>query len=465
MLNLLVNGNNQHKDFDNMQLILLSGGSGKRLWPLSNNARSKQFLPVLASPNGGMESMIQRLVRQINASSLNAEITVATNTGQRDSIISQLGEKVKIVLEPERRDTFPAIALSVSYLALEKKCPEDEVVVVMPCDAYTESGYFEVIGKMAEAVRQKAADLVLMGIAPTVPSEKYGYIVPETSVSNNGEWIAVKRFAEKPNAEKAAELIKEHAMWNGGVFAFRLGYLMDIVKKYIKAASFEDMVARYAELPKISFDYEVVEKAESVAAVRYNGLWKDLGTWNTLCEELPESYFGKVVAGDGNVNVHAINELNIPMFVSGLKDTVVAASADGIMVSGKEESEKIKDYADQLITRPMYEERRWGTYKVLDAVTYKDGRESLTKTITLNPGKHISYQIHHHRKEVWTVVEGEGEFVLDGERKTVHPDDVLVIPVGHSHAIKAGPKGLTFIEVQIGSPLIEEDIERFDYQW
>lgn len=448
-----------------MQLILLSGGSGKRLWPLSNNARSKQFLQVLASPDGEKESMIQRLVRQLHSSGLKADITIAACKVQKDSIISQLGEKVSIVLEPERRDTFPAIALSVSYLALEKKCPEDEVVVVMPCDAYTEEGYFEVIGRMAEAVKQKAADLVLMGIAPTVPSEKYGYIVPETSVSNNGEWIAVKRFAEKPNAEKAAELIKEHAMWNGGVFAFRLGYLKEVVGKYITTNTFEDMVTRYAELPKISFDYEVVEKAKSVAVVRYDGLWKDLGTWNTLCEELPESYFGKVVAGDGNVNVHAINELNIPMFVSGLKDTVVAASADGIMVSGKEESEKIKDYADQLITRPMYEERRWGTYKVLDAVTYKDGRESLTKTITLNPGKHISYQVHHHRKEVWTVVEGEGEFVLDGERKTVHPDDVLVIPVGHSHAIKAGPKGLTFIEVQIGSPLIEEDIERFDYQW
>lgn len=409
--------------------------------------------------------MIQRLVRQIYSSGLNADITIATNTGQRDSIISQLGEKVKIVLEPERRDTFPAIALSTIFLAMEKKCPEDEVVVVMPCDAYTEEGYFEVIGRMAEAVNQNAADLVLMGIAPTAPSEKYGYIVPETSVPGNGQWIAVKRFAEKPSAEKAAELIKEHAMWNGGVFAFRLGYMEEVVGKYINASSFDEVVNRYSELPAISFDYEVVEKAKSVAVVCYDGLWKDLGTWNTLCEELPESYFGKVVAGEGNVNVHAINELNIPMFVSGLKDTVVAASPDGIMVSGKAESEKIKDYADQLITRPMYEERRWGTYKVLDAVTYKDGRESLTKTITLNPGKHISYQVHHHRKEVWTVVEGEGEFVLDGERRTVHPDDVLVIPVGHFHAIKAGAKPLTFIEVQIGSPLIEEDIDRFDYQW
>ena len=209
----------------------------------------------------------------------------------------------------------------------------------------------------------------------------------------------------------------------------------------------------------------MAEKAESVAVVRYRGLWKDLGTWNALCEELPEDYFGKVVVGNGNSNVHAINELNLPMFVDGVKDVVIAASPDGIMVSGKEESEKIKDYADRLITRPMYEERRWGTYRVLDSVTYEDGRQSLTKSITLNPGKNISYQVHHHRTEVWTVVQGEGTFVLDGEKRSVKPDDVLVIPVGHYHAIKAGDEPLTFIEVQVGCPLIEEDIERFEWEW
>lgn len=450
-----------------MQIILLSGGSGKRLWPLSNEARSKQFLPVLSTPHGGKESMIQRVVRQISTSKLSAQVTIATNAGQRDSILSQLGEDVDMVLEPERRDTFPAIALSSSYLSQEKRCPSDEIVVVMPCDVYTEDGYFDVIARMADAVARGVADLVLMGIHPTSPSEKFGYIVPDLAAvqNNDAKSIPVKRFTEKPDAEKARALLSEHALWNGGVFSFRLGYLMDIVKKYVKADSFEEMHARYAELPKISFDYEVVEKAGSVAVVRYEGSWKDLGTWNTLCEELHENYSGKVVAGVNNENVHVLNELNLPIFVDGLADAIVAASPDGIMVSSKESSERIKEYAEQLRARPMYEDRRWGTYRVLDSFRYSSGQESLTKTITLHPGKSISYQKHHHRSEVWTIVDGIGEFVLDGSRRPVKPGDVLEIPIGSQHAIKAGDSPLTFIEVQIGSPLIEEDIERFDYQW
>lgn len=451
-----------------MQLILLSGGSGKRLWPLSNDARSKQFLPLLASPDGGMESMIQRVVRQIREAKLTDNITFATNAVQRDSIINQLGEDVNLVTEPERRDTFPAIALATSYLAKEKKCNDDEVVVIMPCDVYTESKYFANIAKIVKAVENNVADLVLMGITPTYPSEKFGYVVPEsTQLSEsvfNKDCLRVARFTEKPNEEKAKELLKQNAFWNGGVFAFRLGYMMNIVNQYIQTDTFQETHKRYTEFPKISFDYEVAEKAESVAVAPFSGEWKDLGTWNALCEELPSTHIGNVMMGDNNVNTHAVNELGIPVFCNGLKDVIVAASPDGIMVCDKQDSEKIKDYVNKLTTRPMYEERRWGTYRVLDNVEYEDGTRSLTKTIHLNAGKNISYQLHHHRSEVWTCVEGEGIFVLDGERKEVKRGDVMNISVGHLHAIKA-TTDLTFIEVQIGNPLVEEDIERFEYEW
>ena len=451
-----------------MQLILLSGGSGKRLWPLSNDARSKQFLPLLASPDGGMESMIQRVVRQIREAKLTDNITFATNTVQRDSIINQLGEDVKVVTEPERRDTFPAIALASSYLAKEKKCDDDEVVVIMPCDVYTESKYFTIIAKMVEVVENNGADLVLMGITPTYPSEKFGYVVPKSDKSEeavfNNEYLRVARFTEKPNEEKARELLKLNAFWNGGVFAFRLGYIMNIVNQYIQTETFCETRNRYTEFPKISFDYEVAEKAESVAVVPFSGEWKDLGTWNALCEELPSTQIGNVMMGDNNDNTHAVNELGIPVFCNGLKDVIVAASPDGIMVCDKQDSEKIKDYANKLTARPMYEERRWGTYRVLDNAEYEDGTRSLTKTIHLNAGKNISYQLHHHRSETWTCVEGEGIFVLDGERRKVKRGDVMNIPVGHHHAIKA-TTDLTFIEVQIGNPLVEEDIERFEFEW
>ncbi len=448
-----------------MQLVLLSGGSGKRLWPMSNNARSKQFLSLLEKEDGTMESMVQRVVRQVREARLTKDITIATNAAQLDIITSQLGESVSVVTEPERRDTFPAIALAASYLKLSKYCADSEVVVVMPCDPYTEAGYFESIGRMAECVMQDAADLVLMGITPTYPSSKYGYIVPQTiQESEEKKFMQVARFTEKPSVEVAEELLNQNALWNGGVFAFRLGYMMNIVRRYIVPDSFDAVRVRYTEFPKISFDYEVAEKASSVAVVPFTGKWKDLGTWNTLADELRSPVLGNAVMGPHCADTHVINELQLPVYVDGLKDVVVAASPDGILVCGKEYSEDIKSAVENISRRPMYEERRWGTYRVLDYSAYECGCHSLTKSITINPGRSISYQIHHHRSEVWTFVQGEGIFVMDGKEKRVRAGDTVVIPVEHYHAVKAITP-LTFIEVQSGNPLVEEDIERSEWVW
>ena len=447
-----------------MQLVLLSGGSGKRLWPLSNNARSKQFLPLLEKEDGTMESMVQRVVRQVREAHLTDDITLATNASQLDIIINQLGDSVSVVTEPERRDTFPAIALASGYLKLKKGCPDDEVVVIMPCDPFTEAGYFETIGRMVRCVEADVAELVLMGITPTYPSEKYGYVVPVTDHLMAEGSRAVSKFTEKPNVERAKELLGMGALWNGGVFAFRLGYMMEIAQRYVKADSFEEMRSRYSEFPKISFDYEVAEKADSVAVLPYSGQWKDLGTWNTLTDELHHHIIGNAVMGLRCTNTHVINELQYPIYVDGMEDTVIAASPDGIIVCRKKYTEDIKKAVDHLTPRPMYEERRWGSYRVIDDTTYADGRHSLTKSLTINAGKNISYQVHRHRSEAWTIVEGDGIFVLDGTERKVTPGDTVVIPVNHYHAIKAITK-LTFIEVQTGNPLVEEDIERTVWEW
>ena len=414
-----------------------------------------------------MESMVQRVVRQAREANLTTHITLATNVSQLDIITNQLGDQVSVVTEPERRDTFPAIALATSYLSLAKKCPDDGVVVIMPCDPYTEIGYFETIARMVECVQNDVAELVLMGITPTYPSAKYGYVVPQPTANGQEPTVnslPVARFTEKPTVAVAEELLKQGALWNGGVFAFRLGYMMNIVRKYITSASFEDTRSRYSEFPKISFDYEVAEKAQSVAVVPFTGQWKDLGTWNTLTDELRQHTIGNAVLGPKCENTHVINELQNPIFVDGVKDIVVAACPDGILVCAKKETENIKKYVENLTPRPMYEERRWGTYRVLDDTTYSDGSHSLTKSITLKPGKNISYQIHHHRAETWTFVQGEGIFVLDGVEQYVKAGDTVHIPVEHYHAIKALTE-LTFIEVQCGNPLIEEDIERFEWDW
>lgn len=447
-----------------MQLVLLSGGSGKRLWPLSNNARSKQFLPLLEKKDGTMESMVQRVVRQVREAHLTDDITLATNASQLDIIINQLGDSVSVVTEPERRDTFPAIALASGYLKLKKGCPDDEVVVIMPCDPFTEAGYFKTIGRMVRCVEADVAELVLMGITPTYPSEKYGYVVPVTDHLMAEGSMAVSKFTEKPNVERAKELLGMGALWNGGVFAFRLGYMMEIAQRYVKADSFEEMRSRYSEFPKISFDYEVAEKADSVAVLPYSGQWKDLGTWNTLTDELHHHIIGNAVMGPRCTNTHVINELQYPIYVDGMEDTVIAASPDGIIVCRKKYTEDIKKAVDHLTPRPMYEERRWGSYRVIDDTTYADGRHSLTKSLTINAGKNISYQVHRHRSEAWTIVEGEGIFVLDGVERKVGPGETVVIPVNHYHALKALTT-LTFIEVQTGNPLVEEDIERSEWKW
>lgn len=445
-----------------MKIILLSGGSGKRLWPLSNDTRSKQFLKLLTSPEGTKESMIQRVVRQIKSASLTDDIVIATGISQKDAIENQLGESLSVVTEPCRRDTFPAIVLACSYL-VSKGMPADEPVVVMPCDSYTEDKYFGVIGRMAEAVERGVADLVLMGIKPTYPSSKYGYIVPVHSDYCEGEAVPVKRFTEKPDVPTAEKLIEEGALWNGGVFAFRPGYLMDIADKVMPGMDFVQLRESYSELPKISFDYQVVEKAQSVAVVQYEGRWKDLGTWNTLTDELDESAFGNVLTSDCDGS-YVINELEIPVVCIGLKELVVAASPDGILVSERRLSENLKSLVDGIGKLPMYEERRWGEYKVVDYIDFPDGTSALTRQIKLRAACSISYQRHAHRDETWTFINGEGEVVVDGERRKVGPGDVVTIGKGHLHAVRATTP-LSYIEVQQGPDLIAEDIERFDYTW
>ena len=333
----------------------------------------------------------------------------------------------------------------------------------MPCDPYTEVGYFETIRRIADAVKNNVAELVLMGIKSTYPSTKYGYIVPANNVQNKGAF-QISRFTEKPDMMTAEKLISEGAFWNGGVFAFRLGYMIDIIARYIKADTFAEIRSRYGEFPKISFDYEVAEKAQSVAVVPFTGEWKDLGTWNTLTDELSEHTIGNVVMDDESENTHVINELELPVMCIGARNLVIVASNDGILISDKSKSENIKTYADRLQRRPMFEERRWGEYKVVDTEEFPDGYKSLTKQLKIKSGKCISYQVHRHCDKVWTFIDGEGELVLDGIRSIVGRGDTVTIKKGIKHAVRA-ISDLTFIEVQSGALLVESDVERFEWIW
>lgn len=431
---------------------------------MANDARSKQFLKILPGPKENEpESMIQRVVRQIKESGIKADINVATSISQRDAVTSQVGEYVNIVTEPSRRHTFPAICLACEYLSKVKECPDSEVVVVLPCDPFTEIGYYDTIMQMTQSLQHSFYDLILMGIPPLLPSSKYGYILPDSKK----ETLPVKpvvRFKEKPDVNEAKKLIEQGALWNAGVFAFRLGYLLKLSDGYILEDSFQKYLENFDKYPETSFDYEVSEKVKNMGVIKYTGKWKDLGTWNTITDELEGFEFGNVTTDGSPRNTHILNELNIPMLCLGTQNLIVAASPDGIIVSDKSKSETVKQFAGKLKQRPMYEERRWGTYKVVDYVEFPDGFYALTKQLTINPGASISYQKHSCRDEVWTFIDGEGEIVLDGIRTPVKRGDVKYIPKGQLHALKANTS-LTFIEVQHGSTLIEEDIERFPYEW
>ena len=243
-----------------MNFILLSGGSGKRLWPLSNDVRSKQFLKVLKNESGEYESMVQRVYRQICTAAPDAAVTIATGKKQVSSIRNHLGDKVSVCVEPARRDTFPAIALAASYLLCEKKVDESEAVVVCPVDPYVDTEYFVAIAALADAAKEGAGNLYLLGVKPTYPSEKYGYIMPAAA----DEIMRVESFKEKPTKEKAQEYIARGALWNCGVFAFQLGYLLKIVRQRFGTTDYRTLYDQYETLEKISFDYAVVEQESSI---------------------------------------------------------------------------------------------------------------------------------------------------------------------------------------------------------
>ena len=441
-----------------MNIILLSGGSGKRLWPLSNDVRSKQFLKIFRKAGGTKESMAMRMYRMIKEVDESATITIATSENQIPQIRAQLGEDVGISVEPCRRDTFPAIALAAAYLK-KQGVGADEPVVVCPVDPYVESDYFDCLKELSDAAgKQEAANLTLMGIEPTYPSVKYGYIIP----TSKDHMSSVSEFKEKPNKEKAEKYIEQGALWNGGVFAFKLSYVLGIASELFGTDSYDELFAKYETLQKISFDYAVVEKEKSINVIRFSGSWKDLGTWNTLTEAMDEPVSGNAVA-DGCDNTHVVNELGIPVIALGIKDAVIAATPDGILVSDKENSPELKGFVAD--SRPMYERRGWGEYKVLDYKRHTDEQNSLTKELIISSGQHISYQRHQHRTEVWTFTEGTGELILDDVVKRVERGDVAVIKAGVKHAIKAVNGELHIIEVQIGDELTEDDIERLDWDW
>ena len=437
-----------------MNLILLSGGSGKRLWPLSNEIRSKQFIKIFPAKDGGYESMVQRVYRQIHEVDRNASVTIATSKTQVSAIHNQLGNDMGISVEPCRRDTFPAIALATAYLHDVKGISAEESVVVCPVDPYVERDYFVAVQELGQLAEQGSANLTLMGIEPTYPSEKYGYIIP----CDQGKVSKVQTFKEKPDEATAREYISKGALWNGGIFAYKLKYVLDKAHELIDFTDYQDLFDKYASLEKISFDFAVVEKEPKIQVMRFAGQWKDLGTWNTLTEAMEGSSVGNVMMDDGCENIHIINELDVPVLAMGLQDVVISSSPEGILVSDKEQSSYIKPFVDKIDQQIMFAEKSWGSFQVLDVE-----ESSLTIKVTLNPGHSMNYHSHEYRDEVWTVLSGEGRTIVDGMEQRVRPGDVVTMQAGCRHTIIADTE-LKVMEVQLGKEISVDDKQKYEWE-
>lgn len=438
-----------------MNIVLLSGGSGKRLWPLSNDVRSKQFIKIFKNADGSYESMVQRVYRQIKKADADATVTIATSKAQVSAIHNQLGNHVGISVEPCRRDTFPAIALATAYLVDVRGIDPEEPVVVCPVDPYVEDDYFEALKRLSDQADKGEANLVLMGIEPTYPSEKYGYIIPESA----DQTAMVSTFKEKPTAAVAKEYIRQGALWNGGVFAYKLKYVLEKAHALIDFTDYQDLFDKYDTLTKISFDYAVVEKEPRIQVMRFAGQWKDLGTWNTLTEAMQEHVIGKGILNDKCSGVHIINEMDVPVLAMGLTDVVISASPEGILVSDKEQSSYIKPFVDGLEQQVMFAEKSWGSYKVMDVEA-----EAMTIKVTLNPGHSMNYHSHSRRDEVWVVLSGTGKTVVDGMEQSVHAGDVIAMSAGCRHTVMAQTE-LKLIEVQLGKEISVGDKQKFELEY
>ena len=256
----------------------------------------------------------------------------------------------------------------------------------------------------------------------------------------------------------AKKYIENGALWNGGVFAFKLGYLTRIVEQQLGISDYTTMFNNYHNLKKISFDYAVAEKEDKISVMRFNGTWKDLGTWNTLTESIPENIIGKGIMNEECKNVHIINELNVPILTMGLTDVVISASAEGILISDKHQSSYIKPFVDDIVGQVMFAEKSWGSFRVLNVED-----ESMTILVTLNPGHSMNYHAHKMRDEVWVVIEGNGTTIVDGMRQDVKVGDVITMQAGCRHTVIANDT-LKIVEVQLGKEISVYDKQKYELE-
>jgi len=454
--------------------IILCGGSGTRLWPLSRNLRPKQLLAL-----NGKDTLLQQTASRLCQYVPQENLVTVTHQDHRFEVKGQLAEVVPkavsgVMAEPCARNTLPAIAWAVNEI--HKNDPSAMIGVFHSDHAIDNEAAFFEAWKAAELAANDGY-LALLGIAPNCPATGYGYIQPaEKLLESNGLAInKVARFVEKPDIETAKHFVAEGYLWNSGMFVFRADVLMQMVKlcqpalaQQIAGINEHNFVENYAALPNISIDYGLAEKVDKVAVVPVDMQWSDLGNWNSIHDRHSKNNENNVIQGD----VITLDTSDSLLWTThglvatlGVKNLAVIQTADATLICDRSRTEDIKQLVSQVsLHNPNLTEthltvhRPWGTYTVLE-----EGINFKIKRIVVNPGAKLSMQMHNHRSEHWVVVSGEAK-ITNGENEIhLHENQSTYIPKMHRHRLEnAGAEPLSIIEVQCGEYVGEDDIIRFE---
>lgn len=463
-----------------MKAIILAGGSGTRLWPLSRKNYPKQFLKL-----NGSKSLLQQTVERLMGALLPNDIIIMTNNEYKFHVKSELNSLpitrsspiTHMILEPESRNTAPAIALGVKYCLEKLGCMEEEVLFLSPCDHIIKPAekFWKYI-KQAEEMA-KEGYMVTFGIKPTRPEKGYGYmkVSSQQSAVSGQNFLKVEKFTEKPDTETAQKYLEEgNYYWNSGIFAFTID---SITQEFMKHApeigkfldlSFEEFRKKFTEMPNISIDYAILERSDRVVTLPLEIYWNDIGSWDALFEILDKDENGNIRTGD-IITMETKESMIIGdkrlIATIGLQDCLIVETSDALLVAKRGHAQKVKDIVKRLkledrkeVSEHVTTYRPWGSYTILE-----EGERYKIKRVVVNPGERLSLQKHYHRSEHWVVVKGAAKVTIGDKEIFIHENESAYVPKSTLHRLEnPGKVPLEIIEVQNGEYVGEDDIVRIE---